>query len=167
MPSSTKCFAVVMTIMVMTSSIACGTRYNPRATAASPVQKLTSRSLLDLLMGGSSLSSLFSGSDEKPAASSSSLIDKQSSPLMDLVSSLSGKGDGNSALYFKLFKLLLNLVMDVMMDRMGSDTREDTAKIMNPLTPFFLRNRQVVQVPSSQTLKQLLESGSFKPYFIN
>jgi hypothetical protein len=167
MPSTTKSFAIFMTIMALSHCVLShGNFYTPRATAASPVQKLTSRSLLDMLMGGSSL--LGGSDDEKPATSaSSSTTNKQSSSLVDLATNLIGKGEGNSGLYIKLFKLLLNLFMDVMMDRMGSERREDVGKI-NPLAPFFLRNRPLfVNLPSASPSLQALQSGNFKPYFVN
>jgi len=164
--SSRKCLVVLMTIMILTSSLASGSHhYSPRA--ASPVQRLTGRfPLLDVLMG------IGSDSDNKPAATSSlaSNSEKQSSSLVDLASSLIGKGDTNTALYLKLFKLLLNLFMDVMMDRMGAERREDIANI-NPLTPFFLRLKNPVKTPAVNMPYPASQSQSiqtaFKPYFIN
>jgi len=163
--SSRKCLVVLMTIMILTSSLASGSHhYSPRA--ASPVQRLTGRSLLDILMG------IGSDSDNKPAATSSSASnsEKQSSSLVDLASSLIGKGDTNTALYLKLFKLLLNLFMDVMMDRMGAERREDIANI-NPLTPFFLRLKNPVKTPAVNMPYPASQLHSIqtalKPYFIN
>ena len=118
---------------------------------------------------GSTDSEKSSLSASASAPSSSSAPEKQSSSLIDLATTLIGKGDGSNALYLKLLKLLLNLFMDVMLDRMGSDRREDTGKI-NPLnTLLFLRNERppVNSIPSSSPSLKLLQEGSFRPYFVN
>jgi hypothetical protein len=70
---------------------------------------------------------------------------------MDIAHALIGKGDSNNSIYIKLFKLLFNLFMDIVMDRMAK--REDTAAdqiTFVPILPprphapnFLLRNRLV------------------------
>ena len=52
---------------------------------------------------------------------------------MDIAQALVGKGDGSSSLYVKLFKLLLNLVMDVMMDRISKREASDQISLFSRL----------------------------------
>ena len=88
------------------------------------------RSLMQLLTGssgtGNAASSLGSPAAAAESAPAAATTDKASG-LLDLAQALVGKGEGNSSLYVKLFKLLLNLFMDVMMDRIAR--REDTDHI--------------------------------------
>lgn len=74
---------------------------------------------------GNAASSL--GSPAAAAESSPVATTDKGKGVLDLVQALIGKGDGNSSLYVKLFKLLFNLFMDVMMDRMAK--REDADRI--------------------------------------
>lgn len=97
----------------------------------------------------SSLGSPAAASEAVPAASTTD----KGTGLLDLAQALVGKGEGNGSLYVKLFKLLLNLFMDVMMDRIAK--REDTDQItfiphmpnrpfaVHPAIDFKQRNRFV------------------------
>lgn len=72
------------------------------------------RSLLDLLLGSAN-----EGNAATSVKVSNSVPEKTSAtPVLDLAQSLIGKDNGNANLYLKIFKLIFNLFMDAMMDRM-------------------------------------------------
>ena len=103
------------------------------------------RSLLQLLTGSSAAGNAASSLGSPPAAaadssSASSATSDRASGILDIASALVGKGDGNASLYIKLIKLLLNLVMDVMMDRIAKREGSDRISLLPHLLqrPLFL-----------------------------
>lgn len=116
------------------------------------------RSLLDLLIGGSSV-----GNAATSVKGSTSPF-----PLLDLAQTLLGKGDSmNSKLYMKVLKLIFNLFMDVMADRMDEGTRRED---ISPLalssllrSKFSLNNSPVHERQVESILKR---QRMYKPYIV-
>lgn len=99
----------------------------PTHAATFPDDAALPRSLLSLLKPSRSSANAASslGSNTASSSSATSTIEKATG-LLELAQALVGKGDGgSSSLYIRLLKLVLNLFMDFMMDRM--DRREDIA----------------------------------------
>lgn len=121
------------------------------------------KSLLDLVTNGQ----VSGGAAASPASSVLSALsgggEKDKLSIIDMAQTFLQKGDMNN-LYIKLFKIFLNLFMDVMMDRMiGSKRREDVFPALLEHTSF---QPYVVQRPSAVSTQRSFRS-SFKPYFIN
>ena len=114
--------SLVLFCVLLVTSILC--LLIPTHAVTFPDDDALPRSLLSLLKPSRSSANAASSLGSN-AASSTSTIEKATG-LLELAQALVGKGDGgSSSLYIRLLKLVLNLFMDFMMDRM--DRREDIA----------------------------------------
>lgn len=153
------CFILYLTTFVLCISFALNKVNGQRTSSVKPFSHSSSivegRSLLDLLLGGSS---------EGNAATS---IKGSSSPVLDLAQSLIGKDNGNTNLYVKILKLIFNLFMDVMMDRMDIGMRREDitpSPFLNLLRPkYILKKSPVFGRPIESMLERRQQS---KPYFV-
>lgn len=123
----------------------------------------TARGLLDLVTNGQ-----VSG-----GGSGSADTDKDKSSLLDLAQTfLQGTKNNENSLYLKVFKLLLNLFMDVMMDRMAAaKRREDPMGQITWMDPSIQKELQTrfVQPYILPKVQRSVEQRqpAFKPYFMN
>ena len=124
-------------------------------TQARPV--VEGRSLLDFLLGGPS---------DGNSATSLKGPSTSSSPIIDLATALLGKDNVNTKLYIKIFKLIFNLFMDVMADRMDeAKRREDISPSSFNLfkSKFILKEAPLYERQAQSILKR---QQMYKPYFV-
>ena len=117
------------------------------------------RSLLDLLLGSAT---------EGNAATSvkvSSSAPEKNSPVIDLAQSLIGKDNVNTNLYIKIFKLIFNLFMDMMMDRMDLDLRREDFQ-QTPMVSFLRHPKNVLLKRSPIFERPTERQRIFKPTYL-
>lgn len=161
--SITKSPTVVFLISIILSSQLVSAAFPPSLQLLRPSHsRAMARSLLDLVTNGQ-----VSG-----GGSGSADTDKEKSSLLDLAQALiQGSKNNENSLYLKVFKLLLNLFMDVMMDRMAAaKRREDPMGQISWVNPVLEQPKPQFHPFQPYTVVKAQRSSSeppFKPYFVN
>lgn len=168
MKDLTQCTTVFTATIVICLLSSFTSATSPASTSSTNVKPfiqsnpMEGRSLLDLLLGGSS--------EGNAATSVKGSSSGEKNPLAELAQSLIGKDNGNANLYIKIFKLILNLFMDVMMDRMDVDKRREDispSPILSLLRPKNFILKRSSSSPFERPVESMVERQRvFKPYFV-